>query len=337
MKEQINYGIQLLRMILCFWVVCFHCLKVENKILRNIIFVKLYHVPTFVFISFYFLLNNLYTRDIRKIKHRFIRLLIPYFAWPLIIWIINNILYLLSNYNRFNRYLSLYELYIQLLIGRSFHPVFWFQFNLIILTILYFIIAFIFKKNFLFIFIMIGMLSYILQYSNYNYNLFKNYKRNIILSIGYICEILPLTVSGILFASFKVIEKLEIHRKKSILISIIVLYCLFKYNIFYDLKGFGYNGIIINFGSIFLFISFSLISIDRIKNKNIILIVNYVTSYTLGIYSLHQIVRDYLKLKFSYVKKKTIYGCLLIYLFSYFISFFGNKIFKKGKYKYLFN
>lgn len=336
MKKRINIGIQLLRMILCFWVVCYHCLRVRNKIICNIIFRKVFHVPTFMFISFYYLFDNLYKRNINKIKNRFIRLLIPYLIWPILIWIINNLLIVSIKFNRFNRFLSLYDLYIQFLIGRSFHAVFWFLFNLIFLTNFYIIISFIFKKNFLFILLLFGIFSYILQYSNYNYNIFKLYDERIFCSLGYICEIIPITISGLLFASLKINKKIETHRKKTIITSILILYCLFKYNIFSDLKGFTYRGILLNFGSIFLFVCFSLISFDKIKNKSIIIIVDYITSYTNGIYCLHIIISDYLAFIFSFIKKKTLNGCIIIYLFSFFISFIGKNIFKKGVLKYLF-
>ena len=61
-----------------------------------------------------------------------------------------------------------------------------------------------------------------------------------------------------------------------------------------------------------------------------------ITSYTQGIYCLHELIRDYLKIKISIVQNKTINGCFIIYLTAYFISFIGEVIFKKTKLKYLF-
>ena len=59
-----NLGIELLRMVLSFWVVLFHCLRLNNRYLRNIIKKKVFHVPTFILISFYFLYKNLSERNI---------------------------------------------------------------------------------------------------------------------------------------------------------------------------------------------------------------------------------------------------------------------------------
>lgn len=111
-KIERNSGIELLRMILCFWIVLFHCLKLKNKYLINIIFKKRFHVPTFIFISFYFLYNNLCYRNIYKIKSRLTRLLIPYIILPLTIWIINNLLYFIIKYNRFNNWKKIYRCFL---------------------------------------------------------------------------------------------------------------------------------------------------------------------------------------------------------------------------------
>lgn len=59
--KKINLGIEILRMFLCFWVLCFHCLK-KNKINYFLFFIaktKFFHVPCFCFISFYFSNNNI--------------------------------------------------------------------------------------------------------------------------------------------------------------------------------------------------------------------------------------------------------------------------------------
>ena len=53
-----NYGLEILRMILCFWVVLFHCLrKTDNNIILNFKR-KMFHVPSFFLFRFilYFLL-----------------------------------------------------------------------------------------------------------------------------------------------------------------------------------------------------------------------------------------------------------------------------------------
>ena len=72
-----NLGIEILRMILCFWVITFHFAGNKNKTKYKILN-TFYHVPTFMLISFYFSYNTFFLNDITKFKKRLERLLIPY-------------------------------------------------------------------------------------------------------------------------------------------------------------------------------------------------------------------------------------------------------------------
>ena len=69
-NKKINYGLELLRLILCFFVVIQHCYKYGYKLNKG-----KFHVPTFMIISFYFYYNTLKTKSNIKIKQRFQRIL----------------------------------------------------------------------------------------------------------------------------------------------------------------------------------------------------------------------------------------------------------------------
>ena len=86
-NKKINYSLELLRLILSFWVVLHHCCKYVGKYKGR------FHVPTFMIMSFYFYYNTLKTKTIIKIKQRFQRISIPYIIWPTSTLIINNILH----------------------------------------------------------------------------------------------------------------------------------------------------------------------------------------------------------------------------------------------------
>ena len=88
--KKINYNFELLRLILCLWVVFQHCCRNVNR------FKGKFHVPTFMIMSFYFYYNTLKTKNIAKIKQRFQRILIPYIIWPIFILYLNNILQYLN-------------------------------------------------------------------------------------------------------------------------------------------------------------------------------------------------------------------------------------------------
>ena len=79
-RNKVNIGIEILRVILCFWVLTFHLYKNKNRKYCKILNTY-YHVPTFMIISFY-LTNKLFSiPNIIKIKQRIIRLLFPYLTY----------------------------------------------------------------------------------------------------------------------------------------------------------------------------------------------------------------------------------------------------------------
>ena len=85
--KSIIYGIEILRVILCFWVIAYHYSGIKIQFKYKII-THFYHVPTFFFISFYLTYKIFIQKSIIKIKQRFERLIIPYTTIPIIFLII---------------------------------------------------------------------------------------------------------------------------------------------------------------------------------------------------------------------------------------------------------
>ena len=96
-KKSLNFGIELLRFILCLWIVILHCSNVKNEHKKYI--GRGFHVPTFILISFYFYFPTIKNRNILKINSRFQRLLLPYCVWPIIRFILNNIFYIQKKFS----------------------------------------------------------------------------------------------------------------------------------------------------------------------------------------------------------------------------------------------
>ena len=139
-----NIGLEILRMLLCFYVLLFHCLKQSHSGILNFILSKKFHVPSFFFISFYYLYPIVCLRNVEKMKYRFKRLLIPYTFWIFIFWIIYESSFLFSR-NKIK--IALNDLKIQLIVGRRIMGHLWFMFNLIFFTIVFCINSFLFEKN----------------------------------------------------------------------------------------------------------------------------------------------------------------------------------------------
>lgn len=144
-KKNINLGIEILRVIFCFWVLCSHCLELKkiDYIVRYIFISKSFHVPCFSFMSFFFTYNIFKFKNAIKLKNRLKRLLIPYIFWPLIIFAIFNI----SNLEN----ISLYLLRNQLICGFEFIIQLWYLFSITLLSILVYILSNLFPNLFLFV------------------------------------------------------------------------------------------------------------------------------------------------------------------------------------------
>ena len=332
-KKKINYGFEILRMLMEFWIILNHLYKPKKKIIQKIIIEHKFHVPTFIIMSFYFLYNNLSKRKIKKIKDRLERLFIPYILYPILSYIINNFFYIFFKFK--NLKTSLYQLILQLIVGRELCKVLWFHFNLILITIFFYLISFIFKNYYLYFLQIIGIFSYLIQFSEINFNYFNRFRNTISLSVGYFAETIPLAVTGLFIAFIDIINKSKKNLFMAFFFSFSFIFMFFKYDIFTPVKGFGKQGIMYNIGGVSFFLIFSLIPLDNL-NKRTLFFIKLITSFTPGIYFLHFRIYDILKYKISLIKDNSFFGCLIIYLICYSLSFLGYKLFINTKLKYLF-
>jgi hypothetical protein len=242
--------------------------------------------------------------NIEKIKIRFDRLLIPYFLWSIISWIIFNIYFYILKKNVRHTFI---DFIINLLNGRLFDLVLWFQNNLIIVTILFLIIIYLFKKKYLTILHILCIICYALHYSDINYKFFKNnFSFHSGVTFGRYSETFPLAVTGFSLASYNLIEKMKNYKKNAQFISLIILVFITKYNVFSEKKSFK--------------------------------IIKKISGYTGGIYFTHYLIgKGYLIQKISFIKKQSLSQCIVVYLLSYLSCCFCYKIFGKTNLRHLFS
>ena len=331
-KKTIYLGIQLIRMIFSFNIVIFHCIgdKYQNKFIYFICIIAVpYYVPTFFVISFYFSYKSLVSKNIIKLKERLIRIIIPYIIWPFIFWMKNNFINIINGIKDDNKYR---DLIYQLIIGKPFLPVFWFQFCLIFYSLLYIIIIllfkYIYKTIFTFLFIIILYLNYF-GYTNYITN--NNHFSYASLSLKDLFYRHIHVFHGFMFASIN-----NINHKFSIKFKIIIfsLLCIFLTSNFNN-KGY-IKFIRVQFIVNIIFIVSVLFPNDLINNKIIFYIITQITSYTGGIYYLHYEIKYRTLSHLNLIKKADFFSCIIIYLISYIFCFLSFKIFKNTKLKYLF-
>lgn len=322
-KIQINKGIQILRMLLAYLILEFHCYNIKHTKLQLIIVsyrVHIFCVPTFYVISYYFSYKILKLKNINKIQLRIKKIIIPYIIWPIIFFLINN------NF-------SIKNLCIQLLIGKRIYNVLWFQCILIFSFIFLSIITLSLRHNFVYIIQLVGISGYI--YINLNNNFYMKYNSEIKILIEDFFRGLFFATIGISISFFGGINYFKINRKKSILFSLFILFLIKDFFILIN-KYHYLRNLILGLVSISLFILFSTLSSDNNNNKFLNKIIIQITNYTGGIYYLHYKIRDILSHILIIIKNKTLFGCIINYIICYFICFMGFKAFKKTNLKYLF-
>ena len=334
-KKQLNVGIQILRCILCLWVLIIHCSIIQKKHIKY--FKKHFHVPTFVLLSFYFFYKSFEERVIHKIVLRFQRLLIPYILWPVFLLIINNLFLFYGSNSKFSLKSLVKDFYIQLLIGSRIHGIFWFQFNLIFLSLFFTLISFIFKKIVLQMLILVGSLSFFFHISGTSYKYLILYKGVYGMNIGCLVELCPLGVFGCILRFVDFLSNIKHFSIYSHVIILLFIAILFQYDIFTYQPGFRYPNVSLNIlASTLFFTLFGSLSLEKIFNVKSILLLKIITKYTAGIYNIHPIIRNYLR-KYIFIFKEGSYLiALIIYIICYFFCLIGDTAFKNNKLKYLF-
>ena len=143
-----------------------------------------------------------------------------------------------------------------------------------------------------------------------------------------IFTMMPIAISGIILGSMEILKILLKSRIKCMIFCVIIFYFIYNFNFFGEIS--------LILVSLSLFTFFSLIPLEKIKNKSIINIIKIITKYTGGIYYFQQNIK-YLLYKSSFFRIRPFLSCCFIYIFGYFICMIGTKIFKNNKLKYIFN
>lgn len=327
-KKYFDIGLSLLRVFICYFVIIAHCYNRSNS---SIIFKKINslfktHVLIFFIMGFYFSYKTIISSNPKQKIDRLKRLIIPYFLWPIILWFINKIV---PKDYKISKCMTIEDLIYQLLYGSRYLSVLWFQWDLIMLTIVFYLIYILFKKMFNFILIMLSISSFIYQYNGHNIKRFKKEIYDKKYTFGRFLEILPMAVIGVLFNFTQILNYFKKFRLKTFFTCIFLIY-LFQFNaIFINIEGYMYQGFQRGIIAILLFIIFAMFPSESIKNKKFLNLIKIVTNHTACVYYLHKVIPRYCKNIFPNIRKRTAFSCLIIYFVCYLIGLFGSYICKK--------
>jgi hypothetical protein len=147
-------------------------------------------------------------------------------------------LFKLFEFYLYNKKLLLNDLVVQLIIGQRYHNIFYYQFNLIFLTLLFTIISFLFNIRFVFISQILLIIAYIFQYSYLNIYIFNKYSKDIKVPLGNFFELLPFAVMGVILRHLDINSLLRQFKGLSIIYIGIILFLILKFDIFVRIAGF---------------------------------------------------------------------------------------------------
>lgn len=231
------------------------------------------------------------------------------------------------------RWITVKDLYYQVLIGCGVHGIFWFQFNLLFISLFVVIIIFISKKTYNLILFVFCMIIIFFKYFGYISLFFSKYK---IIPVHHSIHPLPnsfiFAITGFYLASIDILNKSKLYWKK-----ICLFFGLFLSLIMRIKKYFFLEIIYIDIVGICLLFIFALLPFEKINNSFIKLFLQNITNFTGGVYYLHPEVGLIFRRFVNNIYSGNFIGCIDIYIISYIICFVGSNLFAKNKLKYLFN
>lgn len=298
-RTKYNYGVAILRLILCLLVVFQHLLNwnVPNHQTFFWIYLRKFfaiHVPSFMVLSFLFVDYSIMSSD--KLKKRLLRLLTPVIGWGMIYFVIYKILDIKFNLGLIH---SWTDLFYQIIFGSKYNGTMWFHFALIVSTIIiYYLFKSFSKKNAIILSLVIGYISLFLQYTGIIYLFKDNMSQNYLYSIYGWFECIPYVSTGVLLCHTKILTIInndQLYKKIFVIfsVSLIVLWLLCP--IFIIPQGVmypGYGNCIISFCVIGLFY---MLPFDKLPAAFLRLIYT-ASSYTMGIYCIHRLASQLVSL-----------------------------------------
>lgn len=181
--KKLNLGIALIKVFACLLVISLH--------FGGKAFGRRLAVPAFMFIAVYLSAKTIMSGDGVRLRKRLLRLLVPYAAWGVIGYAYRAFAYDLCNP------LDLVE---QLLTGYPtcghmyyINLLFWF-------TILLFLVEKLFRRWSVILCLSLTALSFVMQYTGWNYALFGGIEAGVRHTLGRFFEFLPLAAGGLMLA-----------------------------------------------------------------------------------------------------------------------------------------
>lgn len=316
-----NYGIDILRIWMCFEVILLHFwtyTPTGNPILIFFEDFRCVAVPCFMFLSFLLCAHTLDNPDLSfgDIKKRIRRIVIPILFWGIAYYILFNVSYLLLDKGNS---LTLSDLLLQIIVGHVYNTPMWFLNDMLALTLVVVVMnRFVPYNRLILANICLTAVSLLFCLSGFNFRCFGGMSFELRYPVGRFFEMLPYVgIANILFLSRK---HFQYHLRLLTLCILLALICCAVWT-FSDIDWpdtFGYGSpyqYIMSVPLVLLMLHLSFDSIWAPLRRTI----SYIAHYTLGIYCVHLcfgILCNNLCSHFG-LPENTFTGCLAIFFISF--------------------
>ncbi len=326
--DRINYGFSLLKMLMAFEVLLGHFAdwsEYDPRIVWPFRELVSLAVPSFVIMSFYLTGRSFLARNDEKFKTRLIKLIIPQVIWAFIYYIIYVLLDVLMHKHLTS---GISDLFWQILTGHSryLNPSMWYQIDVIVITVLFYLVFKYIKDDRKAYFTLVGLMvfSYFLQFSGINRALFGELEFELKYPLGRIAEMIPFAVIGFSIRYFDLFEKIKKFRF-IIMPACVVLFMLAFHIPWGELKDFGFSGFAKPYLAMCIVTFAYLVPLSSLTLglKKFILMIS---EYSLGIYCVHRLVDTLLKVFAPWIALRSFERCILLYIICYFVCFLIEKI-----------
>ncbi|MBQ8969834.1 MAG: acyltransferase [Lachnospiraceae bacterium] len=312
------FGWDILRILLCFEVVCIHFWKPGTSRGGYWFFYNLqsFSVTTFFFLSFYLNKDFFLSIDRQKMKSRMERLLVPYIVWAVVYYLVYWTADLVFDFP--DKEYPVSQLFLQLLTGHRLNQAMWFLLDMIIITLVFGLIFLLTKKDIaVFLVALTGILAVFLQYSGITVRAFEDLIYEVKFPLGRLFEMLPYASAGFLLSYEEVFEKRSRIRMVPLLY-MACIYLLFRFRLFKNIDGFGWPGIEGIAGAFLLVGLFRLIPDDLVPERGKAA-AKKLGRITLGVYCIHNMIGNILEElvgpRIGY-DMNSFAGCILIFVLS---------------------
>nr|WP_297767851.1 acyltransferase family protein [uncultured Butyrivibrio sp.] len=305
-NKEYNYGIALLRIWMCFEVICFHLLNGSEGWEGHAAELPFYMVGLYNYeilaVPVFFIVAFIFSSSFDNIGKRLKRLIEPHVFWSTLIFT----LYVLLDCIGVGKFgYGFIDLIMQIIFGGAYNKQHWFQIDLIIITLLLYLTFKLLKKHKKYVAWCLLLLAIFCQYNGANLKIYNLTFPDVInpghvrFMLGRICECLPFATVGVLLCEYNVLKE---KGRKTIFIMVMmcgVICLLIKYGVFVNINGYGYQGVFKIVMATATVVLFNYLPLGNILPSFLLRIIKYVASYTMAIYFIHVFIDQALQSLFA--------------------------------------